>query len=131
MVESALAALPRDRWRAARPAVERYRAWLAFAGKPTDAADRILSARPSCSIAIDVLPRAQLRGPIVESLPPQERFTPLPARELEIGPGPLQIVAPGRAPVEIDLPSLEDGKAYVLEGRLEEPASLRWRAVPR
>lgn len=130
-VEAALAALPGERPREARATAERYRAWLAFAGKPTGAADRLLSAPPSCAIAIDVLPRAELRGPIVEGLPPADRFTPLGRRAVEIAPGPLRIVAPGRPPVEVPLPALEDGGVYVLEGRLDDPATLRWRTLER
>ena len=131
MVEAALAGIPPDRWRESRPIAERYRAWLAFAGKPTASAERILSVPATCAIAVDVSPRAELWGPIVEALPLEERFTPLSLREVEIAPGPLRIVAPGRPAVEVPLPRLEPGGAYVLEGRLEDPTSLRWRVVER
>jgi hypothetical protein len=119
--------LPRSRWLESRARVAAYRDWLAFVGKDAAPAERILAYRGTCTIAIQVNPWAEVRGPIVEGLPPGERSTPLLLRDVEIRGGAIELAHPDHPARSIPLEGLEDGKSYVIEGSWEQPESIRRR----
>ncbi len=131
-VAGALRDLPRDRWlyEADRERVRRYRSWLAFAGKPSDPADRILRFRGIFSIAIHVHPHAEVRGPLVASLPPAERATPLALRDVEIIDGEIELAHPDHGTKRIPLAGLANGRSYVVEGDWREKDRIALREGP-
>jgi hypothetical protein len=116
IVRNRLESLPRDRWLEDRGRVERCRAWLAFMKKDTGAADRILAWRGACSILIHVHPFAEVRGPFVAALPPQERYTPLALREMDIADGDIELYHPAHGKLAFPVRGLKPGASYVLEG---------------
>jgi serine/threonine protein kinase len=124
-VDRALEQLPRERWIESADRVRRYREWLAFMRKPVDAADRILAYRGTMTLIVQVAPYAEVRGPLVESLPAAERVTPLCARNLEIRDGGLELVHPQFGSKSIPLPALRNGGTITIEGSLKDPASIR------
>lgn len=117
--------LPRDRWIESAPRVRRWREWLGFMRKPYDAADRILSYRGTMTLTIQVAPYAEVRGALVEPLPPEERVTPLCVRNLEIREGTLEIVHPQFGSKLLTLPLLKNGTALTIEGHWKEPGSIK------
>ncbi len=125
VARSALENLPRERWLENREKAERLRAWLAFMKRDTAAADRILAYRGTCSILIQVHPYAELRGPLVSALPPQERCTPAALRDVEITDGEIEILHPehGRHPIPVR--GLKNGTSYVLEGTWDRKEDLK------
>jgi serine/threonine protein kinase len=119
IIQSSLENLPRDRWLDNRAKVERYRAWLAFMKRDTAAGDRILGYRGTCSILIHVHPFAEVRGPFVSALPPQERYTPLALRDVEIADGEIEILHPSYGKHSLPVKDLKNGVSYILEGTWE------------
>jgi hypothetical protein len=128
-VSQALRAIPRDQWleEKTRERVRSWRAWLAFAGRPADPADRILRYRGTCSIAIHVHPYAEARGPAVASLSAQDRLTPLALREFEIADGEVELAHPDFGTQTVALRGLEHGKSYVIEGDWKEKDAIALR----
>jgi len=124
-VVRALDQLPRERWIESADRVRRAREWLAFMKKPLDAADRILAYRGTVTLTVLILPYAELRGPLVESLPPEERVSPLHARNLEIRDGGLELVHPRYGTRAVALPALRNGASLTIEGSLKDPSSIR------
>ncbi len=132
LVISALAALPRSRWRdpGERSRVERYRAWLAFGHRPTAEAERILAYRGTCTLEILVDPPAEIRGPLVASLDAERRQTPTALRDFEIADGELELVRPSYGSCVVRLKALEDGKTYVIEGAWKDKDTLEVKGGP-
>jgi hypothetical protein len=93
-ISRALEGMPRSAWLDSTPRVRQYRDWLAFAKKPTDAADRILRYRGTFTLTVQVSPYAEIRGPAVENVPAEERVTPFTRKDLEIRDGRLELVHP-------------------------------------
>ncbi|MBV8881091.1 MAG: serine/threonine protein kinase [Planctomycetaceae bacterium] len=121
----AIEQLPRARWLESAARVRRFRDWLAFMKKPVDAADRILAYRGTITLTVQIVPYAELRGTLVESLPPEERVTPLTVRGLEIREGTLEITHPQFGSRRLDLPLLKNGMNLTVEGQWKEPDSIK------
>jgi len=121
-----LEGLDRSRWRKAREKVAPLRAWLAFMKKPTQRADEILAYRGTCTLVINVHPYAEVRGPMVASLPAEERFTPLCLRDVEIEGDALELVHP-EGTMTLTVGTFKDGGRYVLDGSWKKPERLAWR----
>ena len=124
-VERFLEQLPRERWIESADRVRRLRDWLVFMKKPPGPADRILAYRGTMTLVVQVAPYAEVRGPLVESLPAAERVTPLCARALEIRDGVLELVHPQYGVRPVPLPALRNGIQITIEGSLKDPASIR------
>ncbi len=124
IIATTLDSLPRERWLDHRVKAERYRAWLAFMRKDTAAADRILAWRGTCTIRIHVHPYAEVRGPFVEALPPQERYTPLALLGVEIADGEIEILHPAHGKRSVPVRDLRNGASYVLEGTWEKKEAI-------
>ena len=124
IIATTLDTLPRERWLDHRAKAERYRAWLAFMGKDTAAADRILAWRGTCAIRIHVRPYAEVRGPFVDALPPQERYTPLALLGMEIADGEIEILHPAHGTRSVPVRDLRNGASYVLEGTWEKKEAI-------
>jgi hypothetical protein len=120
-----LEALPRAAWLESAPRVKRYRNWLEFAKKPTDAADRILRYRGTVTLTAQVSPYAELRGPILESLPAEERLTPFMRKDLEIREGSIELVHPTLGTHAVALPALRNGATITIEGNLQDPTTIK------
>jgi len=120
----AIEQLPRERWIESGPRVRRFRDWLAFMKRPTEAADRILAYRGTLTLTVQVAPYAELRGALVESLPPEERVTPLSVKGLEIREGTLEIVHPKFGSKLLTLPILKNGTHLTIEGQWKDPGSI-------
>ncbi len=127
-----LQSLSRERWLdpVVRKRAADRRTWLAKFGFPTAAADRILAWRGTIRLAVRVLPWAELRGPLVEGLPEEDRLTPLALPELEIREGDLELVHPALGKAVVKVAGLKPGASYVLEGRMDRPAELTLKEVP-
>jgi hypothetical protein len=123
-VADALAGIPKERWIEKRAEIGRARAWLAFAGRPAESAERMLSYRGICRITLFTVPPSELRGTLVASLPAEERATPL-SRTFDIGDATLELHHPDHGTRAVDLRGLEDGGAYLLEGDWTRPESFR------
>jgi hypothetical protein len=126
-VSRALEALPRAAWLDSAARVRRYRDWLAFAKKPTALADRILSYRGTFTLVAQVSPFAELRGPMLEALPAEERLTPFMRKDLEIREGGIELVHPQFGTHPVRLPALHPGSTIVIEGSLNDPNSIKAR----
>jgi hypothetical protein len=123
----ALEELPRSRWLELAPQVRRNRDWLRYMNKPVAAADRILAYRGTVSLTIQVTPYAEVRSPLLQGLPAEERVTPLSIRDLEIRDGGLELVHPTLGTHPIKLPELKNGARLIIEGSLKDPKTLRIR----
>jgi len=117
--------LPQERWIESAARVRRYRDWLAFMKKPVAAAERILAYRGTMTLVVQVAPYAELRGPLVESLPAAERVTPICAKGLEIREGALELVHPKFGSKLLALPPLKNGTTLTIEGLWKDPASIK------
>jgi serine/threonine protein kinase len=124
-VSRVLETLPRTEWLESTARVRRCRDWLEFAKKPTEPADRILRYRGTITLTVQVRPYAELRGPIVERLPEEERWTPFMRRDLEILDGGLELVHPKLGKHVVPLPALRNGAAITIEGNLQDPSSIK------
>lgn len=129
-VTRAIQELPRSAWLDSAPRVRRYRDWLQFAHRPTDPADRILQYRGTIALTVQIAPYAELRGPLLEGLPAEERMTPLAVKELEIREGDLELVHPQLGRRSLALPPLKNGSTLVIEGSLRKPDSITITEVP-
>jgi serine/threonine protein kinase len=129
-VSRALDILPRSAWLESAERVRRYRDWLAFAKKPTEPADRILRYRGTITMAVQVSPYAELRGPMLEGLPEEERWTPFLRRDLEIRDGGLELVHPTLGKHVVPLPPLHHGATITIEGSLQDPNTIKAREGP-
>jgi hypothetical protein len=129
-ISRALETLPRSAWLESTARVRRYRDWLAFAKKPTEAADRILAYRGTVTIAAQVTPFAELRGPMLDGVPAEERWTPFMRRDLEIRDGGLELVHPTLGTRAVALPPLRHGATITIEGSLQDPNSIKAREGP-
>src|SRR5262249_35010803 len=110
--------------------VRRYRDWLEFAKKPTEPADRILRYRGAITLTAQVTPYAELRGPLVDDLSAEERWTPFMRRDLEIRDGGLELVHPQLGKHAVPLPALRHGATITIEGNLQDPTSIKAREGP-
>jgi len=119
-----LAGMPRSRWLELAPQVRRCRDWLRYMKKPADAADRILAYRGTVSLTIQVTPYAEIRSPLLEGLPAEERVTPLFVRDVEIRDGGLELVHPKLGAYQVPLPDLKNGARLVIEGSLRDPKTI-------
>jgi hypothetical protein len=117
--------MPRSAWLESAERVRRYRAWLAFAKKPTESADRILAYRGTISLTVQVSPYAEVRGPIVDAIPPEERLTPFMRKDLEILDGALELVHPELGTRPVKLPPLRNGSSITIEGNMKDPQSIK------
>ncbi|HZE98370.1 MAG TPA: serine/threonine-protein kinase [Planctomycetota bacterium] len=117
--------LPRARWIESAPRIRRYRDWLAFMKKPVDGADRILAYKGTMTLIVQVAPYAEVRGPLVEQIPAEERVTPLCLRNLEIRDGGLQLAHPELGTRAVALPVLKNGGTVTIEGSLKDPPGIR------
>jgi len=124
-ISRALEVLPRSAWLESVARVRHYRDWLDFAKKPTEPADRILRYRGTITIAAQVSPYAELRGPMLEGLPEEERWTPFMRRDLEIRDGGLELVHPTFGKRIVALPPLRNGATITIEGNLQDPNSIK------
>jgi serine/threonine protein kinase/ribosomal protein S27E len=122
--------LGRDRWLAEQPRVRRYRAWLLHMKKPVDIADPILRYRGVCTVTLHVHPYAEVRGPLVKELAPEDRFTPLTLGDVAIADGRIELVHPAHGTRLLTLDGLEDGKAYVVDGDWTKPDGIALRGEP-
>ncbi|HVE41962.1 MAG TPA: serine/threonine-protein kinase [Planctomycetota bacterium] len=129
-ISRALEVLPRSAWLESAARVRRYRDWLDFSKKPTDAADRILAYRGTITIAAQVTPFAELRGPMLDGLPQEERWTPFMRRDLEIRDGGLELVHPTLGTRAVALPPLRNGATITIEGSLQDPNSIKAKEGP-
>jgi len=120
-VEGRLASIPRRRWRPERATIERLHAWLVFAGKPAEAARRMLDHRGTCRLTLFTAPPSELRGAAVASLAPEDRATPLSIRDFEIADGTLEFHHPEHGTRTVELRGLEDGASYLLEADWSRP----------
>src|SRR6185503_6648341 len=105
----ALEEMPRSAWLDSTARVRRYREWLAFAKKSTESADRILAYRGTITLTIQVSPFAEVRGPMVDAIAPEERLTPFMRRDVEILDGALELVHPQLGTRSLKLPPLRHG----------------------
>jgi len=121
----ALEDMPRSAWLDSAERVRRYRGWLAFAKRPTESADRILAYRGTISLTIQVAPYAEVRGPMVDALPAEERLTPFMRKDLEILDGALELVHPDLGTRPVRLPPLRHGSSITIEGSLKDPQSIK------
>jgi hypothetical protein len=126
LVSRLLEELPRDRWLASRDRVKAWKSWLEFAGKPTAPADRILAWRGACTIAVYVLPWAKLDGPLVASLPEEDRTTPV-SFAVEVAEGELELSHPVHGSRRLRIEGLEDGGRYLVEGDWRDPDRIALR----
>jgi serine/threonine protein kinase len=126
-ISRALDVLPRSAWLESGERVRRYRDWLAFAKKPTEPAERILRYRGTITLTAQVSPFAELRGPMLEGLPEEERWTPFMRRNLEIRDGGLELVHPTLGKHPVPLPPLRNGATITIEGSLQDPNSIKAR----
>ncbi len=122
-----LEGIARDRWLVEQPRIRRVRAWLAFMKKPLDVADRILAWRGVCAVTLNVHPYAEVRGPLVEGMASEDRFTPLRLHGAAIAGGRIELVHPDHGARTLSLDGLEDGKAYVVDGDWSDPDGLTLR----
>ena len=129
-ISRALEGMPRSAWLIRRPRVRRYRDWLAFAKKPTDAADRILRYRGTFTLTVQVSPYAELRGPAVENVPAEERVTPFTRKDLEIRDGGLELVHPNLGTHSVALPNLRNGAVLTVEGTMKDFKSIKLSEGP-
>jgi hypothetical protein len=126
-----LETLPRSEWLAARERALRARAWLAFAGRPVAAADRVAAWKGTCTILLHVEPWAELAGPWAAALPGPERRSPLALRDVEILDAPLELSHPGLgAQKSVPLPALKPGAVVLVEGRWDRPDSIQAIEAP-
>jgi hypothetical protein len=124
-VARSLDEMPRSRWLDLAPQVRRSRDWLQYMKKPVAAADRILAYRGTVSFTIQVTPYAEVRSPLLEGLPAEERVTPLSVRDVEIREGGLELVHPKYGTHAVKLPELKNGARLVIEGSLKDPQTIR------
>ncbi|MBI3856061.1 MAG: serine/threonine protein kinase [Planctomycetes bacterium] len=124
-VQRMLADLPRSAWLESAERIRRYRDWLAFSKKPTGTADRMLAYRGTLTLTAQVSPYAELRGPMVDALPPEERLTPFMRKDLEIVEGGLELFHPQLGSHPLVLPPLRHGAALTIEGSLKDPKSIK------
>jgi hypothetical protein len=124
-VVRALDDMPRSAWLESAPRVRRYREWLAFAKKPTESADRILAYRGTITLIVQVSPYAEVRGPMVDALPPEERLTPFMRKDLEILDGALELVHPQLGTRPVKLPPLRHGSSITIEGSMKDSQSIK------
>ena len=117
--------MPRSAWLESASRVRRTRDWLSFAKKPTESADRILAYRGTITLTIQVSPYAEVRGPMVDALPPEERLTPFMRRDLEILDGALELVHPQLGTRSVKLPPLRHGSSITIEGSMKDPQSIK------
>jgi predicted Ser/Thr protein kinase len=129
-VSAAIAGIPRERWLDERARVERYRQWLQFAKRPTAEAERIASYRGSCTLEIHVKPFAELKGPLVARLSPQQRQTPVTLRDFEIADGDLELAHPEFGTHVVKIAGLENGKTYTIDGDWTDKGSIQLRGGP-
>jgi hypothetical protein len=122
--------MPRSAWLDSAARVRRYRDWLDFAKKPRDAAERILRYRGTITLTVQVSPYAELRGPLVEGLPPEERVTPFTVKDLEIRDGGIELVHPQLGTHPVALPPLKNGATIVIEGSMKDPKSIKTSEAP-
>jgi hypothetical protein len=127
VVAQFLETLPRDRWLEMRERVRRHREWLEFVKRPTDPADRLLAYRGTFSLRIHVLPYAEVRGPLAETLPSGERYTPLALEDVEIADAAVELFHPDHRAWTVPLEGLENGRRYVIEGSWDRPDEIRLR----
>jgi hypothetical protein len=130
LIRTYLENLSRARWLESRSTVGAHRDWLAFMNLDTTLAQRILDFRGTCTILIQIHPYAEVRGPWVEPLAPEDRFTPLALKDVEILPAALELSHPTYGMKVVALEGLQNGKSYVVEGRWEQPDSIRQRQGP-
>ena len=90
----------------------------------------ILRYRGSCTILIHVHPYAEVEGPFVAGLPPEERCTPLALRGVEIAEGEIALRHPDFGSRSVPIPPLKNGRTYVLEGSWERREDLVLREEP-
>ena len=114
-ISRALEVLPRSAWLESAARVRRYRDWLDFAKKPTEPADRILRYRGTVTIAVQVSPYAELRGPVQR--PARRRAAGLAHR--------LELVHPTFGKRVVALPPLRNGATITIEGNLQDPNSIK------
>ena len=118
VVTTWLEGLARNRWIERRDAVARYRAWLAFLGAPTAAADAMLAWRGTCTIRLHVLPWAELDGVMAGALPREDRFTPCILKDVEIAGDYIELRHESAGSFRIPTDRFADGRAYSVEGTL-------------
>jgi hypothetical protein len=121
----ALDDMPRAAWLESAVRVRKYRDWLAFAKKPTESADRILAYRGTITLTVQITPYAEVRGPMVDAIPPEERLTPFMRKDLEILDGALELVHPELGTRPVKLPPLRHGSSITIEGSMKEPQSIK------
>jgi hypothetical protein len=129
-VSRSIEGIPRSAWLESAARVRRYRDWLEFAKKPADAADRILRYRGTITLTVQVSPYAELRGPLVDGLPPEERMTPLTVKDLEIRDGGIDLVHPQFGKHLVVLPALKNGATIIIEGSMKDPKSIKTSEGP-
>jgi hypothetical protein len=129
-IARALERMPRSDWLDSAPRVRQYRDWLAFAKKPTEAADRILRYRGTFTLTVQVAPYAEIRGPLVETVPPEERVTPFTRKDLEIRDGALELVHPTLGTHAVALPNLRHGTTLTVEGSMKDFKSIKLSEGP-
>ena len=129
-ISRTLEGMPRSAWLDSAPRVRQYRDWLAFAKKPTGAADRILRYRGTFTLTIQVSPYAEIRGPAVEGVPAEERVTPFTRKDLEIRDGGLDLVHPTLGTHSLALPSLRNGAVLTVEGSMKDFKSIKLNEGP-
>ncbi len=129
-ISRALDEMPRSAWLDSAARVRRYRDWLAFAKKPTDAADRILRYRGTFTLTVQVAPYAEIRGRIVDHVPTEERVTPFFRKDLEILDGGLELVHPTLGTHAVTLPNLRHGATLTIEGTMKDSKSIKLSEGP-
>jgi tRNA A-37 threonylcarbamoyl transferase component Bud32 len=127
IVTAFLEGLSKDRWLEAQPRVRAYRAWLAAMKRPVEAADRILAYRGTCTITLHVHPWAEVRGPLVAPVAPEDRCTPLTLRDVEIADGEVELIHPVHGRRTVRLAGLEHRMSYVIEGDWSAPDGITLR----
>jgi hypothetical protein len=129
-ISRTLEEMPRAAWLDSAARVRKYRDWLVFAKKPTDVADRILRYRGTFTLTVQVAPYAEIRGPLVENVPAEERVTPFTRKHLEIRDGGVELVHPTLGTHAVALPNLRNGATLTIEGTMKDFKSIKLSEGP-